>query len=103
MLLVAGTCIPETEEFVSSGKNRGQLIWKETEFGEVASAQCPCTSMDLQRIATRVCGGNTTFGGVWEEAKTDMCELTELGWMLCSDGGGAVSVCVCVCVCVCVW
>lgn len=64
-------------------------------IGEVANAECPCESMDLQHRATRVCGGNMTIGGMWEEAMTGTCELTELGWMLCSGDDGAVSVHVC--------
>ena len=61
-------CLPETtgEETL-----QGEFKWNTTMIGDVSVLHCPHGPKGAQ--ATRLCGGNFTVGGAWDEPDVDEC------------------------------
>ena len=57
--------------------------WREAAIGVINTLSCPCPAADLQRTATRQCGGNFITGAVWYSAMDIECEFEPLTVKLC--------------------
>lgn len=58
----------------------GDFVWSETELGEYASAECPCSEFvgSLSGMALRYCGGDYQTGARWSNESTidtSMCAV----------------------------
>jgi len=58
------------------------LSWSEVSIGTVAKIMCPCR-VTVPFKATRLCAGDFTSGGQWQEPDDSECNFDDVGSQLC--------------------
>ena len=58
------------------------LSWSEVSIGTVAEIMCPCR-VTVPFKATRLCAGDFTSGGQWQEPDDSECNFDDIGSQLC--------------------